>query len=325
MKPFQATAVEPVRDERPGADWQRVYLPLLAVQVLFSTLPVAAKLTFVSFPPAALAIYRIAGTALFFFLVFRFFFHEKIKQPGHYLQFAVLSLLGVTGNQLLFLKGLSLTSAANASLLMASIPIFTLLAAVVLGHEKFSLFKALGVAIALSGVFILLDLPAAGSGGSFSGNLLIVGNAFLYSLYLVLSRPLLAVYRALTVMTYTFVFGFLTALPFTLGPALAVDYRSIPALNYLAPAYAIVMGTCLPYIINAFALKRGSSSLAAIFTYIQPLLGSLFPVLLLGERISLKMILAGLLILGGVTVAAFSRVFRRNGSIQGFFRARRQS
>jgi len=289
------------------SDFRVVYLPLLVVQVLFSTLPVAAKLTFRFFPPPALAIYRIAGAAILFFLIFRFFFPEKIKKPVHFLYFAVLSLLGVTGNQLLFLKGLSLTTAANASLLMASIPIFTLAVAVLLRHEKFNFFKAGGLIVALSGIFLLLDLPGFQSGTSLAGNLLIICNAFLYSLYLVLCRPLLKIYRSLTVMTYTFLFGTLSALPFTLAPALAVKYPEIAAQDYLPPLYAIIMGTFLPYIINAFALKRGSSSLAAIFTYIQPLLGALLSVIILGEKISLAMILAGILIMLGVGLASLSR------------------
>ena len=93
----------------------RIHLPLLLIQGLFAIIPTTAKIAFRVFSPEAVVFFRIAGSALLFSLFYFPFFREPITEKKHYLYFAVFGLFGVAGNQFLFIKGVSYTTATNAS------------------------------------------------------------------------------------------------------------------------------------------------------------------------------------------------------------------
>ncbi len=71
--------------------------------------------------------------------------------------FAAFSCFGVIFNQLLFFKGLSLTTATNTSLLAVMIPVFAIVVSVIIGNDQLSWQKILGVIIAAGGVIYLID------------------------------------------------------------------------------------------------------------------------------------------------------------------------
>src|SRR5512143_326348 len=95
---------------------------------------------------------------------------------------AVLSLLGIVLNQLFYITGLSLTTAANVALLVCTIPVFTLLFGMVLGRERPGLRRAAGIPVALAGALLLLTLRHLDfHDKTFIGNGLIVLNSLFYS------------------------------------------------------------------------------------------------------------------------------------------------
>ena len=65
---------------------------------------------------------------------------------------ALCSMMCVVGNQFIYLTGLSLTTVINTTLLSTTIPVFTLFVSIVLGHDRLSLRRLIGIALAASGV-----------------------------------------------------------------------------------------------------------------------------------------------------------------------------
>ncbi len=195
---------------------------LLTVQLLFGSLPVVAKIAFQEFGAMGVAAWRIGGAALLFTVWARV--TRAPSLPWREQPFVLMcAVLGVSGNQLLFLAGLARTSATHASLLTTTIPVLTLLVAVAFGRERLSLRQVLGVALALSGVIGLLSLRDTTGNSTLLGDLLILANASIYSVYLVLSRDLLARHAPTTVLPWLFGWGFLTALPLTGLPPVHVE------------------------------------------------------------------------------------------------------
>src|SRR5437870_6342073 len=85
------------------------------------------------------------------------------------------SILGVALNQSLFLAGLSLTSAHVAAILITSVPLFALAAAMVLGHERETPAKIGGIALAAFGALLVVGAEGfAGALRSLIGDLLIL-------------------------------------------------------------------------------------------------------------------------------------------------------
>ena len=130
------------------------HLCLLAVQFIFAAFPVVAKIAFREVSPWALAWIRLAIAALILLVWFYGFARERIE-PADLRKLFLLSVFGVSLNQLCYLRGLSLTTAINATILVGMIPVFTFLVALVLGRESTSLPKTAGVFLGFAGVFVL--------------------------------------------------------------------------------------------------------------------------------------------------------------------------
>jgi drug/metabolite transporter (DMT)-like permease len=289
--------------------WQ-THLWLLITQISFSFLPTLGKQAFRQFAPEVISFLRVACTALILAGIFFFFKRERLHSPRHILHFALFAIFGVVANQLLFLKGLHLTKAVNASLLIATIPLFTLVLAAVFRRERITLIKLTGVLIAFAGIGLLLNLREIQLGGYALGNAMIVINAFSYSIFLVISKPLLARYHPLTVITWIFLLGSLEMLPFAWGPVVAMLRQPPPAAAFVMPAAIIIFCTFLPYLLNTMALRHASSSLVAIYTYLQPLLGTLLAVIWLGEKLDARFYLAAACILTGIAMVSLARGYR---------------
>jgi drug/metabolite transporter (DMT)-like permease len=143
-------------------------------------------------------------------------------------------MLGIVSNQLLFITGLARTSAIHATLIIATIPVFTLAVGAVSGRERPGMRRILGVPIALSGIVFLLGVGRTHVGaGGLTGDLLIAANCLCYSVYLVGARGILSRRSAIRVTATLFQYGMLPILLFAL-PDLRVFQPSRLGL-WLAP------------------------------------------------------------------------------------------
>jgi len=179
------------RPAAPAHGW-RVHAVLLAIQVVFSTLPVATKLVLPVIEPLAISTLRIFGSALAFAAVKWVRTRERVTSRRDLLALAGLALVGVVLNQVLFLLGVARTTAIHANILITIIPVFTLAVALALGRERLSAAKVGGIALAGTGaLYLIAARNIAGEGATVLGDGLVAVNAFFYACYLVLSKDLL--------------------------------------------------------------------------------------------------------------------------------------
>ena len=206
-------------------------------------------------------------------------------------------------NQLLFVKGLSLTTVINAALLTTTIPVFTLAISIILGHDKASFRHIFGIALAGVGVIYLVDpLRSEFSSQTTLGNILMVINSFSYGAYIAISRDLVKRYGALDVITWMFLIGAIVTLPIAAYSWSTERFDLMPLNAWLAMIYIILVPTVAAYYLNAWALMRVSPSIVAIYIYLQPLLAFGLAPLVLGERLTSRTLVACLLIFAGVAV-----------------------
>src|SRR6266436_5530946 len=185
------------------------HLALIAVQVLFATWPIVGKIALRSVPSVALVGFRVAGAALTLLILAKVSGTLQTIEIGDWPLLIVSSMLGLVMNQLLFTKGLSLTTAINATLLSTTIPVFTLLVGVMLGTDRATLRRLLGIALAASGVLYLIGPGRAQfSASTRAGDLLIVSNSLCYGAYIAISKDLMKRYNALSVITWVFIKSF---------------------------------------------------------------------------------------------------------------------
>jgi drug/metabolite transporter (DMT)-like permease len=278
----------------------RVQLTLLLVQVMFGTLPLPAQTAMRSIAPRGMVAIRVAGAALLLGLVAgrRLLAVERRDLP----RLALFALLGVVGNQLLYLEGLSRTTQTNASVLLTVIPVFTVAFALALRRERASLLRLLGVAVGLGGALLLAGLERFDlSDRGVTGNLLVIANSSLWSLFLVLARPLLQRVAPLVVVAWMFILGSLVTLPAG-GPSVVAAIGAAPPLAWAAAAWVVAVPTVLAYLLNTVALRQAESSQVAIFTYVQPLVAGVLAWIFAGERLTARTAVAAVLIFTGVAL-----------------------
>lgn len=285
------------------------HVALVVVQTLFGTFPVVGKVVLQVIPSVALVGFRVGIAATILFVFQRFNGNLRLEKASDYRRLAILSLFGVVFNQLLFVTGLSLTKAANTSLLAVTIPIFTITIGAALGTEKIGVRKAVGIALAAAGVLLLINPSAAAfSSETTLGDFLIILNSLSYGIYVANSKDVITRNGALKSITWIFMFAAVITVPIGLVSLSAVDIVSVSPLVWLLVLHIAVFGTAVPYMLNAWALARVEPSTVAVYIYLQPIIGFLSAVIFLGERIGYKFIGSAALIFVGVFLVTRKRL-----------------
>ena len=280
-----------------------VHAALVGAQTGFALFPIFGKVALTTLPPLVLAALRVCAAAVVLELLRRTVAPERIARSdrGAILLYA---LLGVSINQVFFILGLNWSTAINTSILTATIPIFTLVAAVMLGRERLTGRAVLALLLAGAGALVLLQASRFDwHSRHFVGNLLLLANSLSYSFYLVLSRPILARYRPLTVVSAIFLYG-APGIVLAAAPALVRFHPAgVTAKSWWALSGVVLFPSVLSYLLNSWALARTEASRVAFYVFLQPLISSALAIAILGETLTGRTVLAGALILGGLAVS----------------------
>lgn len=268
------------------------------------------KIALRAVPSTGLVAVRIGGAALAFLLILRARGRFALPERSDFARLVLYSLLGVVFNQFLYIKGLSLSTAVNAALINASIPVFTLVVSALLGRERLTARTAVGTLVAAAGVVYLIDpLRASLAGDTMLGNVLLVANTFCYGAYLAVTQDVFRRYGALTAMTWLFAVGSVAAVPFGGYHLAQSGVGEVSLAIWLVLLYTVLVQTVGAYYLNAWALERVEPSTVAVYIYLQPLFAFTLAPLFLGadEQLGLRHAVATALIFAGVGVVTIGR------------------
>ena len=274
---------------------------LLCVQLLFGSLPVIAKVVLVEVPAVALVGIRVLIVALVL-LAFQIYRRRVwLRNRTDYLRLAILGFFGVVLNQLLFIGGLSLTKASNVSLLVITIPMFTLLVSAIMGTERLTAFKIGGVGLAAAGAIILIN-PANASFSSATtlGDLMIILNSLAFSIYVATSKEIVTRNGAFRSMMWVFIFSSVFCVPLAIYSLSATDAAGVSWNTWALVLHISIFATAVPYLLNAYAIARVSPAAVAVFIYLQPLIGFILAAIFLDEILDVRFVIAAALVFMGV-------------------------
>ncbi len=255
----------------------RAHLALFAVNFIYGVNYVVAKGLMPNvIGPSGFIVLRVVGAAALFWLL-RAFRPERVHRSDM-LRLALCAVFGVALNQLMFFHGLMRTTPLNASIIMVATPILVLVLAAVLIGERVTPRKVLGVALGAAGALALIFLKPSGTqaGASTLGDLFILVNATSYGLYLVMVKPLMQKYTAVTVMSWSFLLGLLLVLPFGWSEVVEVQWSALTVPVWSALAFVVFMVTFVAYLMNTWALAVVSPSVVGTYIYMQPVLAAVF-------------------------------------------------
>ncbi|HEU5303713.1 MAG TPA: DMT family transporter [Gemmatimonadales bacterium] len=281
-----------------------VHLVLVVVQLLFASLAIAGRFVLPHFPAGALVTVRVLGATLVLLGANAALGGPWIRDRRDLMRLATLGMLGIAANQTLFLYGLRHTTAVNATILVTTVPVFTVLGSVLTRREPPSLLKLTGIALAGVGAIYLIGPDRISLAPDVAlGNALIVLGMICYAAYFLYSKSVLGRYGSVTVSLYVMLFASIGVLPFGLAAIHEMDLSSIDASVWFWVGYIVVFPTILTYLLNLWALQRVSSNIVAVFIYLQPLFAAaVAPLVLSGEHLTGRAALAGLAIFAGLAL-----------------------
>ena len=282
----------------------KAHLALLATNIFF-----AINLSSIKFivnegfaKPFAINIIRVGVTAALLWILFIFKPVKKLVQKKDAGRLFLCALSGVAINQLLFVKGLSLTYSIHASLLMLTTPILIIIISALVLRERLTLLKLSGLAVGITGAVILVTAKEQSGNGSqvVLGDFLIISNAIAYTIYFVLVKPLMKSYDTTMIIRIIFTIGFFLMLPFCWEEFTLIQWNTFTPAAYLNMGLVVVTGTFLAYLLNVYGIKILGAAMAGTYIYSQPFFAAALAMIFLGESLTFTKIIAALFIFLGV-------------------------
>ncbi len=224
----------------------------------------------------------------------------------------IVAICGGVINNLALAYGQSYISAAMASLIATSNPIFTAIFSRILIGEPLTRRKLAGIVLACAGFLIVLFL-GRGDGASFSvdnavGMLIVMTAPLGWAIYTVISKPLLIEYEPHVVAGVTTIMSMLLLVPvFVVSPGFLAELPNISLRGWLAVIAMSVFAIFVCYIIWYRGLRNLEPTQVAVYLYLVPFFGVLWAWMLLGESVTLWLVLGGATIISGVIVTNSGR------------------
>jgi drug/metabolite transporter (DMT)-like permease len=278
------------------------YLATTAAVLLWSASFIATKLAYQTFSPIQLGAVRTLIAVIIFWMI-RFLTgeNEKIEKEDRILV-AASGFLGLTLYFTVENLGVSMTTASNAALIVASFPAVTLLFECFLYRSKPTLGKVSGILTALSGVAVLTQVTIEGSPKSFIGNMLLLVAGVVWAFYNFISRKLTGKYSAVTLTYYQMLSGTILFLPFVLmegGEWKVPNAVSLGSLIYLSIGCSFSA-----FMLYNLGLRKLTASVSVSLMNLVPVFGLILSVLILGETVILLQIFGGVVVVIGVVLSS---------------------
>lgn len=245
---------------------------------------------------------RLLGAAILFWLVSLFIPQQKMSRAD-LPKMLLCALLGMVINMLCFFKGIELSTPINSAVLITITPILVFVFSALIIKERLILPRILGVVLGFIGAFVLIvfgneirqDAPNIPL-----GNALFIVNASSFGMYLVLVKSLSAKYTTVHLLKWLFLFGFMMALPISFTEFSRVNWVALPFEAIWRFAFVIIGTTFMTYLLNVYALKQLKASTVGVFTYLQPLIGIVYAIMVGADGLTAYKLSAGSIVLLGV-------------------------
>lgn len=293
--------------------YMKINKPLGILAVLFSMLVwgisfVSTKVVLSELPPVTIAFFRqIAALVPLFILVF--LRKEPIRiERKEIFSFILASFFGMVLYFIFENNGLTMTTASNASMLVATIPIFVLIAESIVRRKRIAVPSLLCIVTSVLGVYFVVfeggspDL----SSETFLGNLLVFGAMFSWIIYTFISDKLGRKYSSLKMTTIQTLTSIPLFLPFVLGETSA--WRMPSTVSILNILFLGIFSSGLSYVFYLSGIRMLGPVLPSSLLNLVPVITILASAIFLNEKISVYQAIGTVLIIGSLTVLSVYKI-----------------
>lgn len=219
-----------------------------------------------------------------------------------------LLTMGLGGNllyQWLFIVGIDLTLAANAAVMLGTIPIWVAVASHLLRTELMNRLKTIGVVLAFSGVAAIIFTgkdPVSFASDTFRGDLIIIIAAVVWGIYTIYSKSYLMRYTPLQFSAVMSSVGAVSLTLLAIPNAAETDWVHVSPAAYGGTAYSGLLAIGLAYLIWNNGIQKVGVVRTATYQNLVPVLGLVFGVVLLGENLTVGQYTGSAVVIAGILI-----------------------
>jgi len=288
----------------------KAYLALIAAIIIWGLSFVATKVALKGFTTFTLIFGRFGLAAVLFLALMPRYGFPRFTRKDHGMIF--LTALFEPGLYFIFETfGLQYTTAPEASLIIAAIPISVLVLAYLLLGERSGFADLFGIVVSVLGIILLITGSPDFSwdlSGHLLGDLLIIGAVITASLYITSARSLGKTYSAFEITSMQSIYGALFYLPAFLWEFPRMKWSAVSGASVGALVFLTLFATVGAFLCYNYALTKVPATRAAVFTNGIPVVTVVAACILIGEKLSLIQAGGGTLVLLGVCLTNFIKL-----------------
>ena len=279
------------------------YVAILGALIIWSSSFVAIKIAYETFPPITLGAVRfVVATLILGALTLLPKNRVKLEKSDIWVV-ALSGLMGITLYAVLQNIAMQWTSASNATLIIASYPVITLLLESLIYKVKLNLFKIIGILIAIVGVVILSYVKAeTRQQGELLGVILLMIAGIAWAFYNFLTKKVVNRYPSISLLFYQTLFGAIFMAPLALFER--GDWAAPTVLSFSMMLFLGLFCSVIAFLLYNTGLKKLPASSVTSMLNLVPIFGVFFSWILLGEQVTLRKVIGGAIIIIGVMISA---------------------
>ena len=276
---------------------------ILFTTVLWGLSFVSIKITVAVIPPMTLALLRFLIASVLLIIMLKKLEPDTQLARKDMPLMALAGIIGVTAYFYFENNGVKLTTASAASMIIATIPIFTIVGDCIFFKTPLSLTKLISVVLSVIGVYCIVSVSLQDEvSGSLLGNLFMLGASLAWVVYSLATRPLSGRYSQLAVVTYQTLFGTLALVPFSI-----LEAGEWQAFNWDIVLHIIYLGvfcSALGYYLYVYAMDILGVGSISLFINLIPVVSVIGGFFILQEPVTALQLLGGAIILFSVYIAS---------------------
>lgn len=283
------------------------YTAIITTSIIWGMSYLSTKVALAAFEPLTLAFGRFFIASIILLIIF------LIKEKNTKIDkrdVPRLASAGIIGVALYFTfenNGIKLTSASSASMIIASIPIFSLIGERIINKTKLTVKKIISVLLSVGGVFLIIvgNVGESGFSGHMIGYIFMFLAALSWVSFNFITKPLYEKYSGLTITFFQILFGTIVLVPFAIldFPTHAL-FSKIIMFNVL---FLAIFCSAVGYFLYIFALNQLGVTVTTLFVNFLPVVTVISSFFLLHEIISSLQIVGGIIVIFSVCLITIEK------------------
>ncbi len=269
---------------------------------------VSTKVVLNELAPMTIALFRQLIAIIPLLLLMKLNKESFKLDKGEFKTFLIASVFGIVLYFLFENTGLTLTSASNASMLVAAIPVFALIAESIVKKARMELPSLICILSSILGVYFVIFEHGVFdfSSSSFIGNLFVLGAMASWIVYTFISTRLGQKYSSIKMTAVQTLMSIPLFVPFAASEFKQIKLPSLTAL--LNILFLGIFCSALAYVFYLYGMQKLGPVLPSAFLNLTPVVTVLAGMLFLSEALTLFQFIGAVLIIGSLMLLSFMKL-----------------